>query len=109
MSQHLTAVRLRRDVLKNLAKDERWSPGWAYDGRKSMHAPVMFLPQAETSYNVRCTSTACSWRCIWRSDDLLTNLMYRRSANPYVLHRSWQRMRCAGRAPHMQASLLWLY
>ena len=48
-------VCLRRDVLKNLAKDERWSPGWAYDGRKSMHAPVMFLPQAETSYNVRCT------------------------------------------------------
>lgn len=47
-----------RDVLKNLAKDERWNPGWAYDGRKSMHAPVMFLPQAETSYNVRCICIA---------------------------------------------------
>jgi hypothetical protein len=64
-----------RDVLKNLAKDERWSPGWAYDGRKSMHAPNMFLPQAETSYNVRCSSTACLWHCI-RGSYLLTKSTY---------------------------------
>jgi hypothetical protein len=75
MLQHLTIVCWHRDVLKNLAKDERWSPGWAYDGRKSMHAPNMFLPQAETSYNVRCTCTACSWRCI-RGSDSLSNSTY---------------------------------
>ena len=48
-----------RGALTSLAKDERWKPGWAYDGRKSMYAPDMFLPQAETTYNVRCPCVAC--------------------------------------------------
>lgn len=61
---------LHRGVLMSLAKDEKWNPGWAYDGRKSMYAPDMFLSQAETSYNVRCTCAACSWHFTLRCQSL---------------------------------------
>ncbi len=36
-----------------MALDLKWKPGWAYDGRKSMYSPSLFLPQQqETSCNV---------------------------------------------------------
>lgn len=38
--------------MKEVAAKQRWAPGWAYDGRKSMYSPNMFLPQHETTYQV---------------------------------------------------------
>ena len=32
-----------------MALENQWKPGWAYDGRKSMHAPGIFLPQERES------------------------------------------------------------
>ena len=35
-----------------LSVQQRWPVGWAFDGRKNIYAPVMFLPQHETCYEV---------------------------------------------------------
>lgn len=40
-------------MLKAVAMAEKWSAGWAYDGRKSLHAPGMFLRQGESEFRVR--------------------------------------------------------
>ena len=88
-----------RGVLTSLARDERWKPGWAYDGRKSMYAPEMFLSQAETSYNVRCTCVACCLRCTCRLA-IAVDTSSQDAANTRshsIVHRSWQRIRCIGR------------
>lgn len=66
---------LHRGVLRSLAKDERWSPGWAYDGQKSMYAPDLFLPQAETSYNVRCSCCLLSLCCAFSSWSFAKSVM----------------------------------
>jgi len=44
-----------REVMKEVAAKQRWAPGWAYDGRKSMYSPNMFLPQHETTYQVKAS------------------------------------------------------
>lgn len=41
-----------RSVLKAVAKQQQWSPGWAYDGRKSLHSPGMFLRQGDNEFKV---------------------------------------------------------
>ena len=39
-----------RKVVRQLAENEAWQLGWAFDGQKNLYAPRMFLPQHETNY-----------------------------------------------------------
>ena len=48
---------LRRLVVAQLAKDQKWRPGqWAFDGRKNIYSPDQFLPKEERSYQVKLQS-----------------------------------------------------
>ena len=49
----MCAVCAHRDVMRELADKEGWPVGWAFDGRKNMYSPELFLPQHETQYEVR--------------------------------------------------------
>lgn len=39
-----------------LADQEKWPRVWGYDGRKNIYAATLFLPQHESSFEVRPTS-----------------------------------------------------
>ena len=49
--------------MAQLALDQNWPVGWAYDGRANLFAPRMFLDQAESTFQVRghkCLQVLCS-------------------------------------------------
>ena len=45
---------VRRAVLQALAEQQKWKAGcWAFDGRKNIYAPTLYLNKEERSYRVR--------------------------------------------------------
>lgn len=45
-------ARLGRQIVGKLAEQQRWSAGWAYDGKKNIYTPNRAFPQASTDYEV---------------------------------------------------------